>query len=188
MELKDDAFLRQKIDEIAKNFNQGGRENNTRFLADQRTGESGNDRSGSGSKATVNRYSGSVSFSYPGDWIRVNQPNPQFQFLVSQIHPSDNSAFIEIYELNGMNDAQTALHFISKAYFNVGVQVQYQYVGQKGVFQQFSGVSGSMAGSVQWNAYFKTQSGKVTGIVFSSTPQLFQQYQGVFSNILSTVN
>lgn len=87
-----------------------------------------------------------------------------------------------------MNDAQTALHFISKAYSNVGIQVQYQYVGQKGLFQQFSGVSGSMAGSVQWNAYFRAQSGKVTGIVFSSTPQLFQQYQGVFSNILSTVN
>lgn len=175
MELKDDSFLRQKIDEIAKTFNRG-------TVTSQR-------------KETYNTnpemlwYSGDVSFNFPMGWQRFNMPNPQLPFLVSQINSPEGIASIEVYRLDGFNDVDSALRYLAQLFNNFGAVLQYQYSGQKSNgFSQYEGTTTSMNGTVRWTALLRAGNNRVSGISTGAATQYFQQYQTTFNNILSTLN
>ena len=179
MELKDDLFMRQKVDELARNFNGGG--------GGYRPGGEELAQVG-GTAQSMLSYSGNVSFSYPGGWARSNNPNPQLPYLITQFSAPGNGASIEVYEFPGANNPDMALYQLSQIFASAGVSLTYQKGGaSRNGFQQYNGMSSSMAGTYQWTAFFKRTGSGVSGIAVGTGAASFAQMQGVFNNILSTV-
>ncbi|MEP7252017.1 MAG: hypothetical protein ABI683_06540 [Ginsengibacter sp.] len=202
MELKDDQYLRQKIDEIAQSFepgkqtvnvnpppsyNDGSRQNNG--------GNSGNDNGGStdngGGSSTPSGYKlyqGATTFAYPSSWgflPKNAQSMPQLKQIVAN---SNNTAYVEVYQFSGYNSAEQAMSAIQQYVSNFGASLNYTMAGQTNSgFTIFNGQTTFNGGGIVWMAAFKKTGNGVAGIAAGANTNTGTKYQSTILKILNTI-
>lgn len=202
MELKDDNFLRQKIDEIAKSFDN----TNTQITSDvqptsggqtgnnQGGNEDGNDNNGgnSGGGSNVpsgyNLYQGAVTFAYPAGW----QILPRNEYTVPQskhvIASRNNAAYVAVYNFPGINNPEQALKSINQWVGKFGYGMQYQTAGQVNGYTIFNGQTGNASGAAfNWVAAFKATGNGVSGITAGANANTGTKYQSTLLKIINTI-
>jgi hypothetical protein len=206
MELKDDNYLRQKVDEIAQSFEPGGGQsvavNNAVNqgagpVPDNGGGNNpgdggggGNDggNSNTGIPSGYNLYEGGVTFAYPGSW-RMQQRNPQsMPQLKHLISNSNNSAYVEVYQFNGYNSPEQALAAIQQYVANFGGQLQYRSTGQSASgYTAYHGQTTFGNGGITWVAAFKPTSNGVEGLAIGANFNAYSKYQSTIAKIVNTI-
>jgi hypothetical protein len=189
MELKDDPFLRQKVEKIADAWVNGSLAQNAgsgvSAVQIVNSGGGGNDGGGGGG---MRKYSGVVSFNYPSGWQLQNNPYadmlPQLRTVISS---PDQMASVEVYQVPGASGGSAALGQLQQQFSMMGVEIQFQQAGSAGGFQVFNGMSTSMNGSINWQAYMKRAGNGTSGVVFSVMPG-GEGYQSQLQQIIQTLN
>ncbi|MEP7167839.1 MAG: hypothetical protein ABI855_00560 [Bacteroidota bacterium] len=183
MELKDDQFLRQKIDQIALTFTGGNAipENVNMNQGGGNNSDAGND-GGNG----MARYSGSVSFSYPSTWAKTRTPFPQLPQILYQMTSPDQIAVLQVYQIPGAQNGNSALTMIQQQLYVLGERVQFQAAGSKGSFEIFNGATYYDGGTLQWQAYIK-RSGNGVAALIVGTNSGNGAYNGVFNQVIGTL-
>ena len=157
MELRDDNFARQKIDEYASLWTAG----RGQYGSDPGRGTGG--VSTSSGMATFNR---GVTFSYPSSWNVINNPNPQLPHLISTI--ASPQGYLEIYQVNGTNNVWDGLNYIIQVYNSMGLTINYQQGGSQNGYSLVAGMSKSSTGQSSWYGAFRTNGNSVVGLVIPS--------------------
>jgi len=194
MELKDDPFLRQRVDAMAAKFEAGNapqiqnqniiNQNTTRRNTNQDNNQ-GDDNTETGTGMSA--YSGVVSFNYPRDWLRTNRPIPDLDYLLTSMYPANALAGVEVYNFRGYSSIDEALYQLQNDGALLGLQVTYQYQGSSGGFYRLAGTTISQNGTFQWSGFFKVKGGNVVGISIGAYVNVYNQYQGTLSSIISTL-
>ena len=184
MELKDDEFLRKKIDEIAESFRGGSRS----VPNEPESKLEGNNYAGGGSNSggsSTRGYSGVISFSYPTGWQRHDYPFAQWPFVVSYIAARDNTSAISVYNLPGAASADQAMQYIANKLYANGLRVKYQRVNTENGYSVYQGTTSSNNGTTAWEGAFRNSSNGIVGITIGGTN--YSEKSGMFNSILSTV-
>lgn len=200
MELKDDTYLRQKVDEIAQAFdanykapaqpqattNQGNAGGNSG--GGNGGGNSGGGNSGGRSVPSGYKlYKGAVSFAYPTSW-RAQPRNPQGMSQLKQLlSNSNNTAYVEVYQFNGYNNSEQALRTIQQFVSGFGAQLQYQSSGRTPEgYDIFTGQTVAGNFSIVWMAAFKPTGNGVAGIAAGANSSTGTQYNSTITNIITS--
>lgn len=191
IELKDDAFLRGKIDEIARDFvpkttdyatNDGGGGNGSGG------GNGGGGNGGGGTTSGYNQYQGVVNFSYPSSWKMIAKTQgsmPQVKHLFAS---RDNNAYIEVYNFQGYNNPDQVIYAIQQYVAGFGANLQYQRSGQTNTgYVVYNGSTYFQQGSLNWIAAFKQTGNGVAGIAVGANGVTGTRYQSTVMNILNTL-
>lgn len=208
MELKDDNFLRQKVDEIARSFDP----NNAQISANNQTGTvsdngggnggggndggngGGNDNGGGGNSGGSNipsgykLYQGAVTFAYPASWRNIGVPagfTPQCRGVISN---SAGNANVQIYSLRGGNRPDQILQIINQALNQRGLGLQYQQTGQANGYTIYSGQTGSAQGVlINWYGAFKVTGNGVDGVTIGAYSNTGSTHYKTLTNILNSM-
>jgi hypothetical protein len=202
MELKDDNFLRQKIDEIAKTFdpNSSGISNNVKAngVAENNDGGNngggnndgggGNAGGGNNTPSGYNLFEGAVTFAYPGTWHmapRTQYTMPQCKHVLAN---RANSAFVEVYNFPGYNNPDQALTSINQWVGRYGFGLQYKTTGQANGYTIYNGQTGNANGAtLNWVAAFKANGNGVAGIAAGAYANTGATHQQTLLKILNTI-
>ncbi len=190
MEMKDDDYLRKKVDEIAQNFEPGqirqdNGGNNQQYANNTRRDNNDNNRN-DGSSRMVSYY-GSANFNYPSLWNRTNNPYPQFPILVSVLTSPDKMASTDVYSFDGINNPEDALDYLQQSFSQSGVQIQYSYYRSSGKYQIYRGRTISSQGTYDWVGVMKPTSNGLTAVVAGAYTQVYRQYQNTINSIINSV-
>ena len=194
MELKDDTYLRQKIDEIAQSFEGGSVASNvsTGGAGSQVSGGGGgNDggggdggnSGGGGGGATIpsgyKAYNGAVSFAFPKSWAKYQRDQYYMNECIAAYGTSDHKRYVEIYEFPGASNANQAIQAIKNHVQRVGASMGYRItsekIGDENGFSLYRGETGNQNMMHRWVAAFKNVSGGVAGIAVGSEASLNTQ-------------
>jgi len=198
-ELKDDTFLREKVDEIAKRWTTERQRPQVATRESQPSGGGGQQPSGGGQQSGgggslqpdrnqgMTAYSGPVSFQYPTGFARMDYPLPQLSFLVTQLEAPDQTVGVSVYHFPGVGNVGGALAYIQQGLSSMGYQVSYQSGGSSGQFQEVVGQTQSAYGVFPWRGRFAVTPNGVVGITVGASQAAFQQRQGLMQQILSSV-
>jgi hypothetical protein len=184
MELKDDEFLRKKVDDIAASFSGGARsvpKEPESKLEKQNYAGGGNNGGGS----SMSSYRGVVSFSYPASWKRYDYPMAQWPFLVSAISSGDGSSEIDVISLNGASSSSQAIEYIRQTIAKSGRYMRYQYVNSGNGYDIYRGTTTANGVTRQWEAVFRASQNGIVGITIGGVG--YAQKQNMYNSILSTV-
>lgn len=194
MELKDDSYLRQKVDDITRMFDNNYQvNNNDNQQVNYETNQGGNDGGGqdSGGNATdgYRSYEGEVAFSYPGSWRAMPRNNQSMPQLKSIIANSGNTAYVEIYQFNGYNSASQAMQSIKQFIStNYGGTVQYTSGGQNASgYEILNGKTTVGNQGIYWQAAFKSTGNGIAGIAAGANFSTGSSYQSTISNIINSL-
>lgn len=203
IELKDDQFLRQKVDEIAKSFTAGAIAQNPQVQQapnmnpgggnDGGGGGGGNDGGGGGGGGGGNvpsgykAYNGVVKFAYPSSWS-VRPKSAQIPELKTVIYSRDGMANAEIYSFSGTNSPEAALNYLNQYVSNYGGGMQFQKSGASGGYEVYNGVTTvPNVVAINWVAAFKPQGNGLVGLLLGANSQSGTKYQSTIMNILNTL-
>ena len=210
MELKDDSYLRQKIDEIAQSFeadhqianqpqNNAQQQNNDQQNNEQRNNdenqnnnennnENNNDNNGGSTPNGYNLYKGTVTFAYPGSWRihpRMAQSMPQLKHIVAN---ANNTAYVEVYQFAGYNDAAQAVEAVQQYVSGLGGRLQYKTKAQnKTGYTLYSGQTFFNQGGINWIAAFKSSGNGVVGIAAGANLNTGAKYKTDVLNIINSL-
>ncbi len=165
MELKDDNYLRQKIDEIAQTFDgsagistntnvgggvqvsnngndngsggNGGNGGNTGGGDNVSDGSGGGNPSGNNVPAGYKSYSGVVNFAYPASWKKVPRSQYTLQNNMATYGNSKSTMSVEVYNFPGYNAAENAMQTLQQEINSLS-----QYVAGWGMRYQQAGQAG----------------------------------------------
>jgi hypothetical protein len=203
MELKDDNFLRGKIDEIARSFdpaaarvNNGAQGNGVGGDGNNgggggNDGGGGNGGGGNGGAGNVpNGYSvlqDVVTVAYPSSWKKLARSQytvPQSRYVFAN---KANNADLEIYSFPGATNPEQALIAINQWVNKFGYALTYQSTGQAGGYTVFKGQTLGNGGGLNWVAAFKATSNGVVGIACGANITTGNTYQQTIMTILNTL-
>ena len=212
MELKDDSYLRQKIDEIARAFDPNYRVAANQQPANYANTQQNNDGNGNGNGGNTNTdnnnnnnnnnntgrsnkrpagyslYQGPVTFAYPSSW-KIAPGNAQFiPQLKHLIANSNNTAYVEVYNFSGYSNGEQALATIRQYIANYGGYLQYQHAGKTNSgYDIFSGQTSVNGQSINWMAAWKNTGNGITGIAAGANSTTGTQYQSTVLNIINSL-
>jgi hypothetical protein len=206
MELKDDNFLRQKIDEIARSFDpsNAGISNNVQTTGVQDTNGGGtnnddnnnddNNNGGGGNNTDSNipsgykQYQGAVTFAYPSSWNaapRTSYSMPQTRQVMGN---KNNTAYAEVFSFSGYTNPEQAIQSMNKWVGKYGYSLQYKTSGQVNGYTIFNGQTGNANGTaVNWVAAFKANGNGVVGIAAGANANTGTTHQPTLLKILNTL-
>jgi hypothetical protein len=204
IELKDDNFLRQKIDEIARTFDasntqitsntqpnapDGGGNNGGGGNSDEGNNNGGGNGGGSGANVPsgYKLFQDVVTFAYPASWHSVPRTEytvPQTRYVFAN---KSNTADVEVYSFSGYNNPQQALISINQWVNKFGYNLQYQATGQAKGYTIYSGQTLSSQGGLNWVAAFKATGNGVVGIATGANINTGTTYQQTIMNILNSI-
>lgn len=177
MELKDDSYMRQKVDEYSALWAGGGNIKNPQKTGNMPTAANTqpgnrnirveNDDSSSG----MSTYSKGVTFLYPAGWSVHTNPNPQMPALVALIVSPQQNQAIEVYSIQGTTDVGTAINYLVQIYQSMGMQITYQASGQRNGFTYIQGSTSSSNGTAGWSGAFRPRNNQVEGICVPNSLQ-----------------
>ena len=197
MELKDDQFLRQKVDQLSQYFQAGYTEPQPQQVNEQvanqnQTQTPVNNNTENNTNNTTNnttamvRHNGNINFQYPANWTQQNSPVPQLPILVSMFSsPNSKYGAVEIYQVPGAANAEQAMGYIRQSLINLGVQIKYQQDGEQNGLVRYSGMSAANGATIYWESFLRTVNGGVEGVVVGSAPN--SRLSGIHKQIMNTI-
>jgi hypothetical protein len=197
MELKDDQFLRQKIDEIAQMFDantvptdaQLQQVNNDNTQNNYQTDDGGGNNQDNNTGTLPSGYkqfNGAVSFGYPGSWtVTPRQADWPLQQLTHVISNAAGNTSIEVYNFSGYSNAQQVMSALQQYISQNGGSLQYQNAGQSQGFTVYTGTTTLSGGSLNWVAAFKSAGNGIAGIALGAVNGI--NYQTTAQKVFGTL-
>jgi len=199
-ELKDDVFLRRKIDEIASAFS-GEIPKGSQILPAETEPKIANPNTAIAQNVPAAKekaveipdnyilFKEIVHFAYPDDWILV-EPNkyytPDCKYIIAN---KARSATVEVYKFRGIADPQKALEIINTWQKKAsGFSLKYKKISVEEGYSVFKGSTennGNIA--VNWIAAFKVSDGNVVGIIANATAYSGNKHEKTLMTILNTL-
>jgi len=193
MELKDDPYLRQKIDQLAQNFQASYApptepeepvQNEEGTTAETTANTAGNTSNNGPAMAT---HSGNINFGYPASWTRKDHPVPQLPILVTMFSsPGSKNGAVEIYEVPGATNAAQAMGYIQQSLSRLGVQIKYVADGQQNGLIRYNGMSAYDGSTIHWESFLRPVNGGIEGVVVGSARN--SNLTAIHQRIINTVN
>ncbi len=175
MDLKDDSFLRKKVDEIA-----------TTWLADE-TGltlvSAGNGNT-SGGKTTPNPAPVSrnqLSMQIPVGWQVYNRPMPQMPIITAQVLAPDQMTTATIYDIPA-NNLQQAMQIISQNLASMNMSLDYQANGNN-----MSGQTYGDAGIFNWIGKALPKGNGIRIVAIGAPDYIYQQNSGIINQVYNSI-
>ncbi|GHV60094.1 hypothetical protein FACS1894182_14890 [Bacteroidia bacterium] len=173
MELRDDNFARQKIDEYASLWDGSSGRSISRNTGNA-TVSSGNSSKGSSGPAAMATFSRGVVFSYPAHWQIINHPNSYMPLMTCAV--ISPQGYIEVYQVDGANNVWEGLNRLVQRYGSLGMVIRYQQNGSHNGYSLVSGVSTNAAGQqAAWTGAFRVKGNAVVGVVIPAGVYQAQQ-------------
>lgn len=204
-ELKDDDFLRKKIDEIAASF--GGTPTPT--VEQTMPGDKKDDKQTEVSitktapvappPATQQKeiqipqgykaFNGVVNFAYPADW-EMMEPNRYYSpACINIISNPARNATVEVYKFTGITDPKAALESINDWQKKAsGFSLKYKLQMVEEGYSVFKGSTGNGKNTaVNWVAALKVSGNDVVGIIVNATAYTGNTHEKTLLTILNTL-
>lgn len=183
MELKEDAFTRQKIDELAANWDNGGAAGSNIVYVNTGGGNTGGgNNSGGGGGGNTNagfiQYSRNISFAYPRGSEVINHPNPQLPVLVTMVNTPGQAVSAQVYDFQGASGVNQALQYLQQVLMQTGQQIAYQTAGTHNGYTLVNGVTSYNGNNMPWIGGLRSRNGRVEGLIigiYNGNTQLAQQ-------------
>jgi hypothetical protein len=206
MELKDDSYLRQKIDDITQGWeamapgadiqqyvNNNGNDNNA---GNNDNGDNNQDNNQTDDNNTnqgntpngYNSFDGVVHFSYPGSWkIAPKNPQalPQTKYLITN---NDNTAYVEVYKFDGYSSIDQAMSTLKQWLGQYGANVSYKAAGRTNAgYTILNGQTSYNGGAINWMAAFKSSANGIVGIASGANDATGTKYQSTVATIINSL-
>jgi len=188
MELKDDPFLRQKVDQLAQNF-QVGFNNNQQQEPPQNNNEQtvDNNNNNNNNGPAMATHTGNINFSYPAGWVKKSHPIPQLPILTTMFSsPNLKHGAVEIYQIPGASNVEQAMNYIQQSLARLGVQIRYVADGEQNGLTRFNGMSAANGTTIHWESFLRAVDGGIEGVVVGSAPNT--NLSVLQQQIMNTVN
>lgn len=203
-ELKDDDFLRKKIDEIAASFGNAPAPSMDSTLQVDKKDEKQTGTSITKPAAVTpspapqkevqvpqgyKAFKGIVNFAYPADW-QMMEPNRYYSPACKNIisNPARN-ATVEVYKFNGISNPKAALESINEWQKKAsGFSLKYKLQMVEEGYNVFRGstVNGKNT-AVNWIAALKVLGNDVVGIIVNATSYTGNTHEKTLLTILNTL-
>lgn len=196
MELKDDTYLRQKIDEIAKSFEPGNQNVNQQVANNQQApdnnggGGDNNDNNGGNTNAPAGYkvYQGIVTFAYPSSWKNLPRSPQSSPHLKQILANSSNTAYLELYQFPGFSNPEQGIMAVQQHVSSFGARLQYKTAGQTNSgYTIFNGQTVYNGGGINWMAALKSTGNGVVGVAVGANMTTGTKYQSTILNIINTL-
>jgi hypothetical protein len=186
MELKEDNFTQQKIDEIVAKW-EGGAQNNDFANAPNPNmgsgntggGGGGNNPGGGGGGGNANyvTYNGNIKFVYPRGSQVVRRPYPNVPMLAAVIRCPNDAATAEVYDFPDSYSIEQAMEDLRMMLYASNIQMGYQQTGTMNGFTVLSGFSAANGQQFPWIGALRARNGRVEGLIVSTNnnQQIAQQ-------------
>lgn len=172
MDLKDNDFMRNKVDEIVASWS-GGQ------TIQQETNRPNNPSISPGIQPI--RTSNALSFTIPHGWQTLMSPYPQVPIVTAQVIAPDQMTTVTVYDIPVTN-AQQAMNTINQYLTNFGMEMQYQMNGNS-----ISGQTFSLDGNFNWiGKAIKTQNG-IRVIAVGAPDYMYNQNSGIINNVYKSI-
>jgi hypothetical protein len=178
VELKDDPYLRQKIDEITQAFNI---DNQVQVYANQNNGLT--------SENEYSMYQGAVSFSYPGSWVQLAKTSTTMQQVKDMFADKSNMAAVTVYQFDGYNDPQAAMEAMKEYVEQYGGTIQYNVSDQPlNGYTLYKGQTVyKNTEPANWVTALRVTNSGVVGLAVAVYASADTQYQSTLFNILNSL-
>jgi len=183
MALKDDSFLRKKVDDIVASWANGGlvtttSGGNSTPVASNSGGGSSNSGGGSGGSNSNGR---ALSLAVPQGWQTMMRPAPQIPILTAQATSPDQSVSISVYDVAASNGTE-AMNAISSALYNYGMSIEFEMDGST-----VYGNTYSNEGTYTWVAKTLRKNGGIRVVAIGSPDYLFQSTSGTINQLFNSI-
>lgn len=180
MALKDDAFLRKKVDDIVGSWSAAGTttlvsnsgSQNTRVVNTGGGGSSGGNSSGGGR---------ALSLAIPQGWQTMMRPAPQIPILTAQASSPDQSMSVTVYDVPANNGAE-AMNAISGVLASYGMNIEFQMDGST-----VYGNTYSNEGTYTWVAKTLRKNGGIRVVAIGSPDYLFQSNSNTINQLFNSI-
>ena len=171
MALKDDEYLRQKVDEMAKKFDVNESRSPAAVVRNNRSG--GNNGSF--------RSSAGLSFQAPPGWQTTYHPLPHMPIVSSVTYAPDQSANVAIYEVPATS-VNEAMNIIGQYMSSMGTQLQYNLSGNA-----LSGQSISQNGVWVWKGKALQTNSGVQIVAVGAHQMVYAQKEQIINSIYNSI-
>ena len=170
MDLKDNDFMRKKVDDIVASWSGGQqvRPNNPREprinVPDNRI-----------------RTGNPLSFSIPSGWQTMMHPVPQMPIVTAQVISPDQITSVTVYDIPASN-AQQAMATVNQYLMSFGMEVQYQINGNA-----IAGQTYSVDGTFNWVAKAIRRQGGIRIVAVGSPDYMYNASSGIINQVYNSI-
>ncbi|MGB3607455.1 hypothetical protein [Psychroserpens sp.] len=174
MDLKDNDFMRHKVDDIVSSW----------------SGETSVITKDNGKKAIDNNINipepvivsnNSLSFSIPSGWQTMMRPVPQIPILTAQVLAPDQMTTVSIYDIP-VSNSQQAMSAINQYFLGYGMELQYQINGNS-----ISGQTYSMDGTFNWIGKVIRINNGIRVVAVGAPEYVYNQNSGLINRVYNSI-
>ena len=174
MNLKDNDFMRKKVDDIVASWS-GGQAVNPSAQPNTRPNNNIN------VPDNQVRTNNALSFSIPNGWQTYMRPSQDMPILTAQVMAPDQVTTVSVFDVP-VSNAQQALATINQYFYNFGMEMQYQANGNG-----LAGQTYSANGTFNWvGKTLKTQNG-IRFVAVGTPDYLFSQNSGIINQVYNSI-
>lgn len=171
MTLKDNDFLRKKVDDVVALWEGGS--------SIKQNGS--NSRGNNNINPTPRPRGSSLSFAIPNGWQTIMQPVPQMPILTAQVVAPDQMTTVSIYDIP-VSNSQQAMTTINQYFNSFGIEMQYQTT-QNGV----SGQTYSNQGTFSWIGKFLRTKNGVRFVAVGAPDYMYNQSSAMINQVYNSI-
>ena len=176
MNLKDDDFLRKKVDDIVANWSSKLNMSNNAIAQNSGGGNASNNSTNSGGSA-----SSGLSFSIPRGWQTYQYPYPDLPILTAQVVSPSQEVVVSVFDVQ-TSSAQVALQTVATGLSYYGSELQYQINGNQIVGQTYS-----QNGTLNWVGKTVRGPNGMRFVAVGSYDYLYNQNSSVINQIFKSI-
>lgn len=174
MNLKDDEFLRKKVDDIVASWSNGGLTMSNNAIAQNSGG--GNTSTNTGGTA-----SSGLSFAIPRGWQTYQYPYPDMPILTAQVISPSQEVVVSVFDIQ-TSSTQQALQAVANGLSYYGSEIQYQINGNQVVGQTYS-----QNGTLNWVGKTLRGPNGLRFVAVGSYDYLYNQNSAVINQIFNSI-
>lgn len=178
MDLKDDQFLRGKVDQIVASWSGGPQSipNDPNPVI-----TTGNQPDRTIVIPDNNIKTSRLSFTIPNGWQTQMKPVPEMPILTAQVISPDQLTVVSIYDIP-VGSAQQAMNTIEQYFSNFGMTSQYQIEGNN-----IAGITQSNTGNFNWVGKALNVNGGVRIVAVGSPDHAYEQKLNEIGTIFNSI-
>ncbi|WP_299367729.1 hypothetical protein [Winogradskyella sp.] len=172
MDLKDNDFMRKKVDDIVASWSGGG----PQIVP--------NNNNGGNNIITPDRplrTGNALSFSIPAGWQTMMRPAPQMPILTAQVVAPDQMTTVSIYDIP-TNNMQQAMNTLNQYFMSFGMEMQYQSNGNS-----LAGQTYSANGNFNWIGKALRRQGGIRIVAVGSPDYMYNQNSGIINQVYNSI-
>lgn len=181
MVLKDDIFLRKKVDEMVAAWSGGSKESSTKVVYVPSPTPTPSPAPVPAPSPTPVNTGNSLSIAIPNSWQTIRNPFPDIPILTANAMAPDQATSVTVYDIPTNNTAQ-AMELISGYLYNYGQEIAYESKGN-----QLSGQTYSAMGTLNWVGKILPRSNGLRIVTIGAPDYLYAQKSGTINQLFNSI-